>query len=793
MSKTREPKLLKRALTRIVIALLLLGGVAAGVAMKYPRESIDSRPVNHPPLRYREKKAIDTSGFTAVLPILERWPATASLADIGQYFKGAGYRNIDKIDQSLAQYQVPDERKIVFTLMKASLFNYEGEPGRAYEILAQARSWLDERDALAQQWLYSVIFFQGATALRQGENDNCIMCRGESSCIIPIAPSAVHTRPDGSRLAIKHFTEYLQKFPDDLDIRWLLNLAHMTLGEHPAKVDPRYLISLDHFTHSEFDIGKFRDIGHLVGVNRFNQSGGAIMDDFDNDGLLDLAVTCNDLTQSMNYYHNKGDGTFEDRSKSARVTDQVGGLVCYQTDYNNDGHLDIFIARGAWLPHPVRPSLLRNDGDGGFTDVTAEAGLLTPVNSNAAAWADYDNDGWLDLFIACEKQAHRLYRNRRDGTFDEVAVKAGVDETRDKFCKGCTWIDYDNDRFPDLFLNDLRGKARLYHNNQNGTFTNVTAELGIDGPTDGFPCWAWDYDNDGWLDIFATSYDLTVGDVVKGMLGREHTRHSNRLFRNKNGKGFEDLTVVAGLDMVFASMGCNYGDFDKVGWLEMYLGTGDPNLATLVPNRMFKNVSGRRFAEITGSTGTGHLQKGHGVTCGDWDCDGDIDIFIEMGGATNGDKYHNILFQNPGQGNNSLTVKLVGVKTNRAAIGARIMAVTAGAPPLSVYRHVSSGSSFGANALRQTIGVGKANRIAALRIDWPTSGTTQVFRDIPAKGDDRGNRIRERLQDDRAQSDTAAGMNGAFHLNRQRPAGRRVCCERLPSLVIPCCGLRPRL
>ena len=130
--------------------------------------------------------------------------------------------------------------------------------------------------------------------------------------------------------------------------------------------------------------------------------------------------------------------------------------------------------------------------------------------------------------------------------------------------------------------------------------------------------------------------------------------------------------------MVFATMGSNFGDFDNDGWLDFYLGTGDPDLSTLVPNRMFKNVAGKRFSEITGSSGTGHLQKGHAVACGDWDHDGDVDLFIQMGGATYGDQYHNILFQNPGQGNNSLTVKLVGVKTNRPAIGARIKAVTAG-------------------------------------------------------------------------------------------------------------------
>jgi ASPIC/UnbV protein/VCBS repeat protein len=181
---------------------------------------------------------------------------------------------------------------------------------------------------------------------------------------------------------------------------------------------------------------------------------------------------------------------------------------------------------------------------------------------------------------------------------------------------------------------------------------------------------------------------------------------------------------------VFATMGCNFADFDNDGYLDFYLGTGDPYLETLVPNRMFRNVGGRRFAEITATAGTGHLQKGHGVACGDWDRDGSVDLFVETGGATPGDRYHNVLFQNPGQGNNWLTVKLIGTKTNRAAIGARIKVVTAGKEPLTVYRHVSSGSSFGANPLQQTIGLGKARSIAALEVWWPTSRTTQVFRNV---------------------------------------------------------------
>jgi len=675
---------------------------------------------------------MDTSGHTFLASIIPSWRPEASLEEISNIWQGVGYRGVEGVDRQLSEQNLPQEQRVARMFMKTSLLNSEGEAEKSYQLLEQLRSMVQQEESLALLYLGAVTYFQGVTALRRGENDNCIMCRGESSCILPISSSAIHVNPTGSRLAIRHFTEYLASFPEDLEVRWLLNLAHMTLGEYPEQVESRHRLDLNRFFHSEFDIGRFRDVGHLVGVNRFNQAGGAIMEDFDDDGLLDIAVTSFDPTQPMAIFRNKGDATFEDRSEAAGVTNQLGGLVCYQADYDNDGRMDIFIPRGAWLPVPIRPTLLRNNRDGRFSDVTKESGLLDPVNSNAAAWADYDNDGWIDLFVGCERQTNRLFHNKGNGAFEEVADKAGVQGDPRSFCKGCAWVDYDNDGYPDLFLNHLLGTGHLYHNNRDGTFRNETLSMRIDGPKAGFSCWAWDYDNDGWLDIFATCYDRSLADVVKGLLGQPHLRHSNRVFHNLKGNGFENVTREAGLDMVFATMGSNYGDFDNDGWLDIYLGTGDSNLATLVPNRMFKNVSGQRFAEITGSSGTGHLQKGHGVACGDWDRDGDVDLFVQTGGAVNGDKYHNILFQNPGQGNHWLTVKLVGKKTNRAAIGARIKVVAGGDDPLTVHRHVSSGSSFGGSPLQQTIGLGKAKRVALLEVHWPTSKTTQVFRDIAA-------------------------------------------------------------
>jgi len=369
-----------------------------------------------------------------------------------------------------------------------------------------------------------------------------------------------------------------------------------------------------------------------------------------------------------------------------------------------------------------------------FTDVTKEAGLAAPTSSLTACWADYDNDGNLDLFLP--DQQNRLYRNLGDGKFEDKAVQAGLaGGVGEPFTwRSGTWIDFDNDRFPDLFVNSLFGTATLYRNNRNGTFADVTAEMGIRGPKMGFACWSWDYDNDGWLDIFATSYDSEhrLEGVVNGLIGQPHKNHSSVLYRNLGGKGFQDVTKKAGLDLVFATMGCNFADFDNDGFLDFYLGTGDPELATLVPNRLFKNVEGQRFSDITGTSGTGHLQKGHSVACGDWDRNGTVDIFIQMGGVTPVDRFHNLMFQNPGQGNNWLNLKLRGKRSNRAAIGARIKVVTAGENPQTIHRQVTSGSSFGANPLEQMIGLGQASQVALLEVFWPTSGAKQVFHDLAA-------------------------------------------------------------
>jgi hypothetical protein len=207
-----------------------------------------------------------------------------------------------------------------------------------------------------------------------------------------------------------------------------------------------------------------------------------------------------------------------------------------------------------------------------------------------------------------------------------------------------------------------------------------------------------------------------------------------RLYRNLGSDGFRDVSQEVGLDRAMAPMGANFGDIDNDGYLDIYLGTGDMSYEGLDVNLLFKNIDGYRFDDATTSSATGHLQKGHGVSFADWDSDGDLDLFVELGGATPGDQAYNVLFQNPGHGRQWLKVKLIGTRTNRAALGAKIRVdlKTADGQTRSIHRTIGNNSSFGGNSLVETIGLLDAKSVALLTVSWPTSRTSQTFRDIPA-------------------------------------------------------------
>jgi hypothetical protein len=592
----------------------------------------------------------------------------------------------------------------------------------------------------------------GIGALRRGEQENCIACVGPSSCIFPIAREAVHTRPSGSREAVRWFTAYLEEWPGDLRVRWLLNIAYMTLGEHPEKVPPRFLIPLAPF-RSGLDLGRFENVAQRagLGVRGPDLAGGSIFDDFDGDDRPDIFTTSFDVTHGASLYINRGDGTFEDRSDAGGLAYQVYALNVARGDFDNDGRPDLLLLRGGW-EKPVRLSLLRNKGGGAFEDVTVAAGLGEPIATESGAWGDYDNDGRLDLFVCGEylperdpatgvatagepdpRNHCRLYHNEGDGTFRDVAEKAGV--RNDRWAKGTAWGDYDNDGRLDLFVSNMDGVGRLYHNEGDGTFRDVAAAMGIDGPSRGFTCTFWDYDNDGWLDLLVCDYSGTLAGVVADYLGLSVDDDSRpRLFRNLEGKGFRDVSREVGLTRSMPAMSLNIGDLDNDGYLDLHFGTGWMSLSGLVPDVTYKNDGGRRFVDVTESTGTGHLQKGHGVSFADDDDDGDLDLLVVLGGGYPGDRGYNALFRNPGHGRHWLKVKLVGTKTNRSALGAKIRVNVAGpdGSSRSIYRTVGNNGSFGGNTLVEHIGLRDATSVATLTVTWPTSKAAQTFRDVAA-------------------------------------------------------------
>ena len=585
-----------------------------------------------------------------------------------------------------------------------------------------------------------VAFQIGVAHLRLAETQNCCQRYTTDSCVFPIRGKGIHQRQQASRTAIEYFTKALKSSPADshvhLSVRWLLNIAYMTIGEYPDGVPAAYLIPASTFA-SQVEFPRFKNVALELGLATFSLCGGAIGDDFDGDGYLDLIVSNWDPAGQIRLFHNNADGSFTERTVQSGLSGIVGGLNIIQADYDNDGHLDVLVLRGAWLrqggAHPN--SLLRNLGDGRFVDVTFAAGLAEAhFPTQTAAWGDYDNDGYLDLYVGNESTPGvvapcQLFRNNQDGTFTDVAAAAGV--TNDRFTKAVVWGDVDDDGLPDLYVSNFAQPNRLYLNNGDGTFTDVAQQRGVSGPSASFPAWFWDFDNDGDLDIYVSAYSAEIAHIAAGYLGLPQQIELACLYRNDGTGHFTEVAEKLNLRRPTAPMGANFGDLNNDGFLDFYLGTGDPHYWSLMPNAMYLSRRGERFENVTVAGGFGSLQKGHAVVFADFDNDGDQDIFEQMGGAYAGDAFVDCLYRNPGFGNRWLSVQLVGRRSNRSAIGARIRVVIQEAGrERTVVRYVNSGGSFGANPLRQSFGLGKADRIKLLEVYWPTSKITQRFQDV---------------------------------------------------------------
>lgn len=587
----------------------------------------------------------------------------------------------------------------------------------------------------------------GIAYLRQGEQENCLVNHTGNSCILPLQKDAWHTKKAGSQHAIEIYTTILEKYPEDKGAQWLLNVAYMTLGEFPKYVPEKWKIPEAEFI-SDNTFPRFNNIAGNLNVDIDNHAGGCCAEDFNNDGYLDLMLSGMGITDQLQFFINKGDGTFEERTEQPGLTGLVGGLNINHTDYNNDGFMDVLVLRGGWMGKTGHypNSLLKNNGDGSFDDVTYEAGIYAEHPTQNAAWADVDLDGFVDLFIGNESANGdssdcEFYFNNGNGTFTNVASSVGLNFKA--FVKASVLGDVNNDGLPDLYVSTIGSDNRLYLNkggadHKHWKFENVATTAKVQKPYLSFPTCFFDYDNDGFEDLFACSYDVrryAVGsDEVTQMFHKKPATETLRMYHNNGDGTFEDVTQKTGMDRVIYGMSCNFGDLNNDGFLDFYIGTGNPDFQSIVPNKMFLNQQGNTFKDVTTSGGFGHIQKGHAISFTDLDNDGDQDVYAQMGGAYEGDNFRNALFENPGFDNNWVVLQLKGKSANRAAIGAMVkLTITENGKQRYLYRRISTGGSFGSSSLQLFVGLGKASKVDEVKITWPNKKqTVQKFQNLQA-------------------------------------------------------------
>lgn len=636
--------------------------------------------------------------------------------------------------QTLLQSEQDEAEKTKLMLMTAGELLLAGESEQAIQILQQLQD-RTQSQPMSEEFQYNLLQMLALANLRLAEQQNCLEHHHAQSCLFPIQGGGIHQRPRGAQAAAAIYEDLLQSHPEDLTSHWLLNLAYMTLGQYPDHVPGEWVIPPETFAEAG-GLPRFANVAPELGVAVVGLAGGCVVDDLDRDGWMDIvASSCGLQDQIRVFFHNGKDG-FSEYTDRSGLDGIVGGLNLIHADYDNDGDDDIFVLRGGWMRHAGKHpnSLLRNTGSRSFEDVTEEAGLLSFHPSQTAAWADYNNDGWLDLYIGNESTPDdihpcQLYFNNGNETF---TYDARSELSKVTGCvKAVVWGDYNNDGRPDVYISRYGDRNLLFRNDGpdasgvHWNFTEVAESANADEPIHSFTTWFWDYNHDGWEDLLVFGYryeENAIQQVVADYLGQPHDGALPRLYRNTGQGTFEDVTQEIGLNRMIICMGANFGDLDNDGWLDFYAGTGAPDFRCLVPNRMFRHVEGNRFQEVTATGGFGHLQKGHGIAFADFDNDGDQDVYAVMGGFYSGDVYPNALFSNPGTENQWIKLRLEGTKSNRSAIGARLrVVVETPAGRREIYRTVCTGGSFGSQPLEQHVGLGNTISVVSVDVTWPNN------------------------------------------------------------------------
>ena len=483
--------------------------------------------------------------------------------------------------------------------------------------------------------------------------------------------------------------------------------------------------------------------------------GGIAWIDYDNDGFPDLfLVNGSTFEQSKQgasprsrLYHNNGDGTFTDVSARSGLDHTGWGMGVCVGDYDNDGFDDLYVTYygGNVLYH--------NNGNGTFTDVTEKAGVRSSGWGMGCAFGDYDNDGRLDLYVAdyldvdvlklgdmgsapnctyrgistfCGPRGlpggrDHLFHNNGDGTFADVSERAGIDAGK-YYGLGVVWCDYDRDGRPDIYVANDSTPSSLYHNNGDGTFTDVGVEAGVAYSSEGQEQAGMgtdfaDYDNDGW------------GDLVKGNFSDD----TKNLYHNNHDGTFTDMTYRAGIGGVgwlFTTFGAKFLDYDNDGWKDIMLANGQTfpqidryqtGITYAERSLLFHNRGDGTFDEVGLQSGPGMaLRKvSRGLATADYDNDGDLEILVSNMNSTPELLRH--VHKNP---NHSILVKTIGTKSNRDSIGAEVKVI---AGSLTQYDTVRSGGSYlSSSDLRLHFGLGNRTTVDHLEVRWP-SGRTETI------------------------------------------------------------------
>ena len=580
----------------------------------------------------------------------------------------------------------------------------------------------------------AALFLMGNTMARRGNYDEAIRYyERELTRPINTEQKAAVLRELGASLyrtgnyqdAGRRFYEALQWRPTSID-QWLLRVT-LDQIKNPPPLPKNVVFEVDE-AKPNVNLA-FEDMAPELGLKRLNGNGTVAFGDIDGDGALDLIVAGSGTFLTA---YRQVNGKFVDATAAFGLAQVPSGYSLNLVDYDNDGRLDLYISYNGWNG-PMLNRLFHNES-GRFVDVTKKSGLDNSGSGFVSLWADLDNDGWIDVVIANgvlkDGSVPQIYRNNRNGTFTNVTKAAGLNEPPAWGAIGLALGDYDKDGRVDIFINGLGdGPNRLYHNDGNWHFTEVAAKAGVaQAPHNGFVAFFFDYNNDGLPDLLTTSlapWEVVVEGLRAGYKPRGLHPDSSRLFRNNGNGTFTDVTMAAGLAAPMGTMGAGVADLDNDGFLDIYFGTGDPQLMRLEPNRFFHNNGNGTFTDLTRAVGFARPgNKGHGVAFADIDNDGDLDVFAQLGGHYPGDHAYNAFYRNlKGNQNNWLEVDL-----QPARIGAKLTVRTG---DLLVYREVKGSEGFGATSpYRQHFGLGKHSIIDSIEVAWP-NGTTSKLTSLP--------------------------------------------------------------